>query len=353
MTLTIQRADLARTLAAVSKVVEHRNTIPILANVLLSTDGGKLTVTGTDLDIQYSAMTHCDGEISTTVDAKRLSDIARRLSGDVVTLDHKDDKLVVKSGRSRFTLPTLPVADFPHLDAGELGEPFQLDFADLVAPVKFAISSEQTRFYLCGVHLHSTAEGGIRAVATDGHRLAHNTASGMPQIPAVIIPAKTVGVVPAGVVDVALSQTKVRFATADTIIVSKLIDGTFPDYSRVIPRNNTNVVTVDRKELASAVARVSTIESNRGRAAKFTVAGDNIAVDANGDDGSAHEDVEAEYAGEPIEIGFNTAYIADVLGAASGDEVRASFADGNTPAIFQGNGDWLGLVMPMRVKEAA
>lgn len=349
MTLTISRADLARTLAAVSKVVEHRNTIPILANVLLSADNGQLAVTGTDLDISYSASAPADGELSTTVDAKRLSDIARRLSGDVVTLDTKDDKLVVKSGRSRFTLPTLPVGDFPHLDAGDLGEPFQLDFAQLVAPVKFAISSEQTRFYLCGVHLHNTTEGGIRAVATDGHRLAHNTASGMPQIPAVIIPAKTVGIVPAGLVDVSLSSRMCRFATADTIIVSKLIDGTFPDYQRVIPRDNTNVVTVDRKEIASAVARVSTIESNRGRAAKFTVAGDNIAVDASGDDGSAHEDVEAEYAGEPIEIGFNTAYIADVLDAASGDEVRVSLADSQTPAIFQGKGDWLGLVMPVRV----
>jgi DNA polymerase-3 subunit beta len=349
MTLTIQRADLARTLAAVSKVVEARNTIPILANVLLQAENGTLTVTGTDLDISYSASAPAEGTLGTTVDAKRLADIARRLSGDVVTMASDGDKLTVKSGRSRFTLPTLPVGDFPHLDAGELGEPFQLDFADLVAPVKFAISSEATRFYLCGVHLHNTAEGGIRAVATDGHRLAHNTACGMPTIPAVIIPAKTVGIVPAGEVAVSLSQNKVRFANADTIIVSKLIDGTFPDYQRVIPRGNTNVATVDRKELASAVARVSTIESNRGRAAKFTVAGDNIAVDANGDDGSAHEDVEAEYAGEPIEIGFNTAYIADVLGAASGDEVRVSFADGNTPAIFQGAGDWLGLVMPMRI----
>lgn len=349
MTLTIQRADLARTLAAVSKVVESRNTIPILANVLLSADGGHLTVTGTDLDIQYSQSAPAEGTLNTTVDAKRLSDIARRLSGDVVTITHADDKLVVKSGRSRFTLPTLPVADFPSLDAGDLGEPFQLDFASLVAPVKFAISSEATRFYLCGVHLHNTAEGGIRAVATDGHRLAHNTACGMPTIPAVIIPAKTVGIVPAGEVAVSLSQNKVRFATADTIIVSKLIDGSYPDYQRVIPANNTNVATVDRKELASAVARVSTIESNRGRAAKFTVAGDNIAIDMRADDGTAHEDVEAQYSGEPIEIGFNTMYAADILAAAPGDEVTIALADSGTPALFKGAGDWVGLCMPVRI----
>lgn len=349
MNLSIQRADLARALSHVSKVVESRNTIPILANVLLSGTVGTLTVTGTDLDIQYSAMARCDGELSTTVDAKRLSDIARRLSGDTVTMEQKDDKLVVKSGRSRFTLPTLPVADFPSLDAGDIGEPFAIDFAALVAPVKFAISNEATRYYLCGVHLHSTAEGGIRAVATDGHRLAHNTASGMPQVPAVIIPAKTVGIVPAGVVDVALSQNKVRFATADTVIVSKLIDGTFPDYQRVIPANNTNVVTVDRKDLANAVARASAVASERGRAAKFTMAGDNIAIDIAAQDGTAHEDVPAQYSGEPIEIGFNTAYMSGILGAVPGDELSISLADGQTPAIFRGTGEVLGLVMPVRV----
>lgn len=349
MTLSISRADLARTLAAVSKVVEHRNTIPILANVLLSADGGKLTVTGTDLDISYSASAPAEGALNTTVDAKRLSDIARRLSGDVVTLDHKDDKLVVKSGRSRFTLPTLPVGDFPHLDAGDLGEPLQLDFADLVAPVKFAISSEQTRYYLCGVHLHSTAEGGIRAVATDGHRLAHNTACGMPTIPAVIIPAKTVGIVPAGVVDVSLSANKARFATADTIIVSKLIDGTFPDYARVIPQNNDKTVTVDRKDLANAVARATAVASERGRGAKFTIAGDNIAIDMLADDGTAHEDVPAQYSGETVEIGFNTTYMQDILAVVPGDEVSIALADSQTPAIFRGEGDWLGLVMPVRV----
>lgn len=349
MTLTIQRADLARTLAAVSKVVEARNTIPILANVLLQAENGTLTVTGTDLDISYSASAPAEGTLGTTVDAKRLADIARRLSGDVVTMASDGDKLTVKSGRSRFTLPTLAVEDFPHLDAGDLGEPFQLDFAQLVAPVKFAISNEATRYYLCGVHLHNTAEGGIRAVATDGHRLAHSTATGVPQIPPVIIPAKTVGIVPAGIVDVSLSARMCRFATADTIIVSKLIDGSFPDYVRVIPRGNDKVAKVDRKELASAVARASAVASERGRAAKFTVANDNIAIDMKADDGTAHEDVPAEYSGETVEIGFNTTYLTDILAVVPGDEVSIALADSGTPAIFRGEGDWLGLVMPVRI----
>lgn len=349
MTLTIQRTDLARILTAVTRVVETRNTIPILANVLLQAEDGKLTVTGTDLDISYSQSAPAEGDLGTTVGARRLADIAKRLSGDTVTMEVKDDLLVVKSGRSRFTLPTLPVGDFPSLATGEFDAEFSLDLAALVAPVKFAISNEATRYYLCGVHLHSTIENGIRAVATDGHRLAHNTASGMPQIPAVIIPAKTVGIVPAGEVDMSLSANRVRFATADTIIVSRLIDGTFPDYGRVIPQGNINVVTVDRKDLANAVARAAAVASERGKGAKFTVAGDNIAIDMRADDGAAHEDVEATYSGEPIEIGFNVSYMADVLAAVPGDEVSIALADSGTPAIFKGAGDWVGLVMPVRI----
>jgi DNA polymerase-3 subunit beta len=192
------------------------------------------------------------------------------------------------------------------------------------------------------------AEGKLRAVATDGHRLAHNRAPLPGAIPSVIIPSKTVGVVPAGVVDVSLSKNKVRFATADTIIVSKLIDGTYPDYQRVIPAANDNVLTVDKKELASAVARASAVASERGKAAKFTIASDNIAIDMIATDGTAHEDVEASYSGEPIEIGFNSVYMQDVLAAVPGDEVTVTLADGQTPAIFRGAGEVLALCMPMR-----
>lgn len=347
MTLTIQRADLTRALSAATKVVEGRNTIPILGNVLLQAEGGTLTVTGTDLDIQVSSSTPADGTLGTTVDAKRLSDIARRLSGDIVTMYQESDNLIVKSGRSRFTLPTLPVADFPELVAGAPDVEFNVDFAALVAPVKFAMSSEATRFYLCGVHLHTHGDK-LRAVATDGHRLAHNSIAG-PTIPPVIVPSKTIGMVPAGTLSVNLSKTKIRFATADTIIVSKLIDGTFPDYQRVIPSANDNVVTVDKKELASAVARASAVASERGKGAKFTVAGDNIAVDMRADDGTAHEDVPATYSGEPIEIGINTSYMADILAAAPGEEITIALADSGTPALFRGAGEWVGLVMPVRV----
>lgn len=350
MDITVKRSDLTKAMSSVGKVIEHRQTIPILGNVLLAAEEGRLTVVGNDLDIEISASLPCDGDDGeTTVDARRLGDIAKRVAGDDIKLSIKDDRLIVKAGRSRFTLPTLPAIDYPRLDSGTFDVEFAIDFVELIAPVRFAISNEQTRIYLNGVHLHSTAENGIRAVATDGHRLAHNTASGMPAIPAVIIPAKTVGLVPAGEVEVGLSQGKARFAAGDTVIVSKLIDATYPDYQRVVPANNDKTVTVDRKDLANAVARASAVASERGKAAKFTIAGDNIAIDMHADEGTAHEDVPVQYSGEPVEIGFNTSYVTDILAAVPGEEVTVSLASGETPAIFRGDGDVLALCMPMRV----
>ena len=349
MTLTIQRADLARTLAAAIKATASRNTIPVLANVLLAADGGRLTVVATDLDVEVASRAPAEGTLETTVDAHRLHDIVRRVSGDTVTLALADSKLTVKCGRSRFTLPTLPVADFPRLDGGKFDVTFNADFAALVPPVKFAISGEATRYYLNGVHLHNTEDGAVRAVATDGHRLAHNTLGDKAPIPAVIIPAKTVGIVPAGEITVSLSSRMCRFATSDTVIVSKLVDGLFPDYSRVIPRENNSVVMTDRKDLADAVARVATIAKERGRGTKFTIANDNIAIDLRTDDGTAHEDVPAQYSGEPIEIGFNAQYVVDVLAAVPGENINIALSDATMPAVFTGTGEVLSVLMPMRV----
>lgn len=352
MTLSIQRADLARTLAAVTKVVESRQTIPILGNVLLQAEGGTLTVTGTDLDIQVSSSALAEGDLGATVDAKRLSDIARRLSGDTVTMEVKDSNLVVKAGRSRFTLPTLPVADFPSLDAGAPDVEFNVDFAGLVGPVKFAMSSEQTRYYLCGVNMHVEGDTSLRAVATDGHRLAHNsvkTPEGIEDYFNIIIPSKTVGLIPSGAIDVSLSKHKIRMATADTIIVSKLIDGTFPDYKRVIPANNDRALTVDRDDLAKAIGRVASVATERGKAARFTLTAAGLAIDMRSDDGTAHEEVTAEYDGPDMEIGFNSQYLGDVLGALTGDTVTVKLSEAGSPCIFTGTGDVLALCMPMRV----
>jgi DNA polymerase-3 subunit beta len=351
MTLTIQRADLARTLAAVTKVVESRQVIPILGNVLLQAANDRLTVIGTDLDVEYSATSPCEGDILTTVDAKRLSDIARRLSGDTVSLALDGDSLVVKSGRSRFTLPTLPVEDFPRLDGGAFDAEFKVDMAALVAPVRFAMSNEETRYYLKGVYLHPYGDT-LRAVATDGHRLAHNSIAFdiVKIVPSVIIPAKAIGLIPAGVVDVSLSKNKIRLATADTIIVSKLIYATYPDYLRVIPAGNDRALTVDKKDFEAATARVSTISSERGRAVKLSISSGAIVLSSsNPDAGSATDEVECEYDGPDMEIGFNSAYLGDVLGSLTGETVTVKLSEAGSPGIFTGDGDVLALCMPMRV----
>lgn len=350
MNLTIQRADLARILSLATKATESRNTIPILGNVLLIADGSNLQVIGTDLDIEYSASAPCSGEHgSTTVDARRLADIAKRLSGDTVSLELKDGNLVVKSGRSRFSLPTLPIEDFPRLDSGAMDADFKVDLAALVAPVKFAISTEETRYYLNGIYLHNPGSG-LRAVATDGHKLCQNDTESVGNIPSVIIPRKTVGLIPTGIVDVGVSRNKVRFATADIIIVSKLIDGTFPDYGRVIPQNNTKIAKADRTGLAKAIDRVSTISSERGRAVKLSISPGSLVLSANNpESGSATEELEIEYEGEPLDIGFNSQYLGEVLGTITGETVTMKLADPGSPTLFTGDGNMLAVCMPMRV----
>jgi len=349
MNITIQRADLARTLAAVCKVTESKNTIPILANVLLQASDDRLTVIGTDLDIQYTAMVACEGELSTTVDAKRLSDIARRLSGDTVSLALDGDKLTVKSGRSRFTLPTLPVEDFPRLDSGVFDVEFKADLAALFAPVAFAISTEETRYYLNGIYLHNPGSG-LRAVATDGHKLSYSNAETVGNLPGVIVPRKTVGLIPKGEIDVSISKNKIRFATADTVIVSKLIDGSFPDYTRVIPKNNDKIMQADRTALSKAVERVSTINSDRGRAVKLTLAPGSLTLSvSNPESGSATEELEVDYEGEPWEIGFNSQYLVEVLGVLAGETVTMKLSDPGSPTLFTGTADVVAVCMPMRV----
>lgn len=348
MRLSLPRQDLTRLLTAVTKVVEPRNNIPILGNVLLSVDDGQFSARATDLDIEVSTslpvLDATNG--STTVNAKLLADIAKRVSGDV-SLELDGDTLTVKSGRSRFRLQTLPVDDFPSFAAGDFTASFDVDLASLVAPTQFAISKEETRFYLNGVFLHNPGSA-LVAVATDGHRLSRHTAPTVGDLPPVILPRKLVSILPKGSVRVSLSATKVRIETDDTTITSKLIDGTFPDYQRVIPTGNDKIVLADRKALATAVERVSTVATERGRAVKLEISPGQIALSVRGD-AEATDAVEADYSGEPIEIGFNAAYLTELLANLSGDTVRIALNDGGSPTIFTGgDDDVLVVLMPMR-----
>lgn len=350
MNITAQRADLARALTAVSKAVEKRNTIPVLACVHLSAKAGALQIRGTDLDVEISCTIPASvaDAGSVCVDAVRLLDIARKLVGDEVSLSLKDGKLTVKAGRSRFNLATLPATDFPNLNVGDLPHTFRLDLAALFKPVRFAISTEAQRYYLNGIFLHVQNDE-LRAVATDGHRLSMNTTAAPSEIPSVIVPSKAVGLVPAGEIEVALSASKIRFASGDTIITSKLIDGTFPDYQRVIPRGNDKLLIVDRDTLSSAVARVAIVAGERGRAIRVSLAQDSVKLSmVNVDAGDAEEDVDASYTSEPMLTGMNSAYLGDILSVMD-DDVEIAFADPGSPIKFSSNAGVTAVLMPMRV----
>lgn len=354
MKITIPRADLARLLASTIKVVESRNNIPILSTVRLVADGGKITATATDLDIEItSAVTaEADEDGALCVSAKLLDDIVKKLPADaLVTLTAADSTLTVKAGRYTSRLQVLPVEDFPSFSADGFTAHFEVDLASVVAPVRFAISTEEARFYLNGVFIHATPLG-LTAVATDGHRLGKHTVASVGDIPAVILPRKFVGLIPAGGVAVDLSDTKVRVTSGETVITSKLIDGTFPDYQRVIPTGNDKVVVFDSAVMAKAADRVSIVSSERGRAVRLNFADGQATLAVNNpESGSATEEVSVAYEGDPLEIGFNSAYLAELVGQFPAGDIRLALNDGGSPAVFTSDKapGLLAVLMPMRV----
>jgi len=372
MKLTIERAALLKALNHVQSVVERRNTIPILSNVKIEGKGGRVSLNATDmdLDIVESVAAEVSRAGATTAPAHTFYEIIRKLpEGSQVELESagKEGQLTLRSGRSKFNLPVLPVEDFPVLSGGELPHSFTVSGADLKALIdrtRFAISSEETRYYLNGIYLHAAKSDGVavlRAVATDGHRLARvqvplpEGASGMP---GVIVPRKTVvelrKLLDEGgdEVTISLSESKIRFAFDDAAMTSKLIDGTFPDYERVIPADNDKVLVVARGDFSAAVDRVSAISTERSRAIKLAVAKGAITLSASSpESGSAVEELEASYDSSPIEIGFNSRYLLDIMQQIEGDAARFVMADAASPTVVRevADGGALYVLMPMRV----
>ncbi|MER9072397.1 DNA polymerase III subunit beta [Mesorhizobium sp. M0904] len=372
MRVILERSNLLKSLNHVHRVVERRNTIPILSNVLLSAEGASLEMKATDLDLEVTEATPAKVERggATTVPAHLLYDIVRKLAdGAEVALktDEDGNAMTVTSGRSSFRLQCLPQSDFPELSAGSFSHIFRLDslgLKGLIEKTQFAISTEETRYYLNGIYLHTHEAGGklkLRSVATDGHRLARaeiDAPAGSEGMPGVIIPRKTVSELqklvddPNIAVTTELSDTKIRFTIGSVILTSKLIDGTFPDYQRVIPTGNDKKLIIDRQSFAAAVDRVSTISSERGRAVKLSIAEGQVTLAVNNpDSGSATEELAADYSSDPIEIGFNAKYLLDVAAQLTGTEAKFMLADAGSPTLIHDMADETALyvLMPMRV----
>ncbi|WP_019999028.1 DNA polymerase III subunit beta [Aureimonas ureilytica] len=347
MRISLPQADLVRALSAVTRVVEARNTIPILSNVLLSVADSRMTVKGSDLTIEASSsvsvLDAVDGAV--TVEAKVLADIAKRASGDV-SLVLEDEALVVKFGRSRFKLKTLPAEDFPDISAGSFEHTFEIDLASLLSQVEFAQSSEETRYYLNGVYFH-TYDDHIVVVATDGHRLARFVGPESQPFDGVILPRKLVSIVPKGKIKVELSNDRIRLTDNASTITSKLIDGTFPDYRRVVPMENDLKVVVDRDALAAATDRVAIVQPDKGKGVRLVADNDNLKVSYRDD---ASEDVAASWDGtEPLEIGVNGSYLSTAVRVFSSGKVTLEVRDQMSPIRITGQTDGLDMVlMPMR-----
>ena len=375
MKATIERAKLLRCLSHVQSVVERRNTIPILSNVLIETSAdGLVKIMATDLDLQVVEgldAVSVESEGATTVSAHLLFDIARKLpDGSQVSFETADNRMTLKAGRSRFQLPTLPRDDFPTIVEGDLPTSFEIPaktLAELIDRTRFAISTEETRYYLNGIFLHVSDEDTpvLKAAATDGHRLARFTLprpAGAEGMPDVIVPRKAVGELRKlleesldGNVQVDLSASKIRFTLGGeggVVLTSKLIDGTFPDYSRVIPTGNDKLLKLDPKSFYEGVDRVATIATERTRAVKMGLEPDKVTLSVTSpDNGTAAEEIAADYSSEGFEIGFNANYLKDILSQIDADTVELHLADAGAPTLIRQDdkSPALYVLMPMRV----
>ena len=372
MKFIIERANLLKTLSHVQSIVEKRNTIPVLSNVKIEALADGISFKATDMDTEITEIT--DAKIvetgATTAPAHMLYDIVRKLSDSLeVELSFPDEKgqLSIASGRSKFSLPTIAVEDFPVISADTLPTNFGIakeEFKDVIDRTQFAVSTEETRYYLNGLYIHAKTEADtkvLRIVATDGHRLAcveSPLPNGAEKMAGVIIPRKTVAEIrkllddsKTETVSISLSENKIRFMLEDITLTSKLIDGTYPDYERVIPTGNNKILEIGVKELASAVDRVSVV-AERTRAIKLITGRNHVVLTSSSPDlGSALEELEAKYEHDALEVGYNFRYLLDILAEIKGDNVKISFSDSSSPSVIHDTSDSSAIyvLMPMRV----
>lgn len=360
MKLQIEQQTLQHLLARVYNAVEKRQTIPILGNVLIKSENNSLTATATDLDVSVTSTAEATVSQAgaTTVRADQFVDIVKGLDkGNLVTLESDGVTLHIKSGRAKLKLASLPIEDFPTIGSADYTAEFEAsesDLSRLFDLTAFAMSSEETRYYLQGVYLHPVS-GIARAVATDGHRLAQIDSEVQADFPGVIVPRKTVGLLKSllgeGVAKVKVSETKIQVDLGHSVITSKVIDGTFPDYGRIVPRDHKTEVAISAADVKKAAALVSKVSGEKVRAVKVAVSEGvlRLSVQSGADEG--HEEVDATLDGDPVECGFNSKYLADILSACNGDQAIMRFQDGMSPVLVRPAEDdkAIYVCMPMRI----
>jgi DNA polymerase-3 subunit beta len=367
MHFTIQREALLKPLQLVAGVVERRQTLPVLSNVLLVVQGQQLSLTGTDLEVELVGRVTLEeaaepGEI--TVPARKLMDICKSLPSDaLIDIRVDEQKLIVKAGRSRFTLSTLPANDFPSVEDSQGSLTFvlsQYKLRRLIERTSFAMAQQDVRYYLNGMLLEVSANI-LRAVATDGHRLAMCTMeTGIEQADKhqVIVPRKGILELARllteqdGTVSIVLGQHHIRATTGEFTFTSKLVDGKFPDYERVLPRGGDKLVLADRQGLREAFSRTAILSNEKYRGIRLQLAAGQLKMQANNpEQEEAEEEVAVDYNGGSLEIGFNVSYLLDVLAVMTTDQVRLILSDSNSSALVQeaGNDESSYVVMPMRL----
>ncbi len=375
MEFKINSSDLLKALSHIQGIVEVRHTLPILSNIIINANENLLTLSSTNLDIycsdQISADTAVPGEIS--VPAITFFEIIKRLpsgSDVLMKMDNNDNEITLKCGRSKFKLSTLKTEDFPVISDSDLSVNFVLSAEELIRIIdktKFAVSNEETRYYLNGIFLHKASRNSIhflRAVATDGHRLAQYDIplpQGAEEMTGIIIPKKTIFELRKvlddadGDVSISLNENKIKFSFSNLKIISKVIDGTFPDYTKVIPKNNNKNFKTNNSDLKNAIDRVSAVAANeetKSKAIKLSLENNklNLSVESQSK-GSANEVIDISYVGDNVDIGFNSKYIIDICNEVDGEEVDVSLLDSVSPAIILDKTDenLFFVLMPMRI----
>lgn len=367
--LVVEKQSLLKALAHCQGVVERRNTVPILAHVLLEAEGNSLKITATDLEIALveTIPAHIKAQGSTTVSAHLLFDVVRKLPEGAeieLKLEEGGASLRLQSGRASYSFACLPALEFPSMTTEDLPCTFKIHGAELsrlIDKTRFSMSTEETRYYLNGIFFHSTSDGFLRAVATDGLRLAQAQVELPAQastMPHVIISRKTIQEIRklideiAEEITISLSDNQVRFAVGSSVLISRLIEGKFPDYEKVIPFGNDKVLEVDVKAFAEAVDRISIMSTDKLRPVKMRVEGNTMAISAHSSEtGSAVEELEVKYESNPIDFGFNARFILDVTQQIANSTLQILIGDETQAIIAKDAGDASALyvLMPMRV----